>query len=97
MRVSGDRASLERTLRERTEHDDDIAASVFVERDLLVVLRLRFEGGRRVLIVDNGRCAVQVEHLATPASLEHLAHNGGTKLTGYEFARAVIARAFQGR
>lgn len=73
---------------------DDLVAAVFEERDLIVVLRLRIDNGRKVLIVNDGAGEPIAAPLHTVRDLSRiLPPHGEPEQVGYEFARAVIARA----
>ena len=86
---------LQATLEERSLPDDS-AASVFEEGDLVVVLRLRIEGGRRVLIVDDGNAPVQTDVSDSLEILEFVLPLDSAGPPGYQSARDVIMRAFLG-
>lgn len=77
---------------------DDAASAVFQERDLAVVLRLRRENGRRILIVDDGKGDVRVTFLRSLKDLEQILPSASeSDQIGYEYARRVICRALSDR
>jgi len=86
---------LQATLEERSLPDDS-AASAFEEGDLVVVLRLRVEGGRRVLIVDDGNAPVQTDVSDSREILEFVLPPDSAGPPGYRNAREAIVRAFLG-
>ncbi|MGC9992361.1 MAG: hypothetical protein ABSD52_08215 [Candidatus Cybelea sp.] len=86
---------LQATLEERSLPDDS-AASAFEEGDLVVVLRLRTEGGRRILIVDDGNGPVQTDVSDSRETLEFVLPSDSVAPSGYLAARGAIVRAFLG-
>jgi hypothetical protein len=86
---------LQVTLEERSLPDDS-AASAFEEGDLIVVLRLRIEGGRRILIVDDGNGPVQTDVSDSRETLEFVLPPHLAAPPGYLAARKAIIRAFLG-
>jgi hypothetical protein len=86
---------LQATLEERSLPDDS-AASAFEEGDLVVVLRLRVKGGRRILIVDDGKGPVQTDVSDSRETLELVLPLHLAAPPGYLAARDLIVRAFLG-
>jgi hypothetical protein len=86
---------LQATLEERSLPDDS-AASAFEEGDLVVVLRLRMEGHRRILIVDDGNAPVQTDVSDSREILEFVLPADSAGPLGYQAAREAIVRAFLG-
>jgi hypothetical protein len=85
---------LQATLEERSLPDDS-AASAFEEGDLVVVLRLRVEDGRRIVIVDDGMGPVKTVVSHSREALEFvLPPHSEAETVGYEVARDAIVRAF---
>lgn len=86
------------TLLEERSAPDDVARAAYQEANLVVVLRLRLERGRRVFIVDDGTEQVETEVLDYAEVLDYiLPPHTEAETVGYEAARDAIVRAFAER